>query len=100
MTEVARYETRDRRHRLITGFAQTVNISSSGVLLRVQHRISVGNPLELWLEWPALLDGCVRLQLLAQGRVVRAEPGTIALMFDSHEFRTCKTADTSGRRVS
>jgi hypothetical protein len=94
MIEVARYKSRQGRRNLVAGIGQTVNFSSSGALLRVQHPIEVGDPLDMALEWPVLLDGTVHMQLLAHGQVVRTEPGCIAIEFEWYQFRTRKEDST------
>lgn len=75
------------------GVGQTIDISSSGVLIASEHPFDVGVKLEVAVEWPALLDGTVELLLVANGRVVRAREAKFALEFSSYEFRT------TGRKV-
>ena len=93
--EVARYHVYDRKHGSISGIGQTVNFSSSGALLRVQHPISLNQPLEMAVEWPFLLDNHVQLQFVAEGRVVRVDRGCVGIQFERHEFRTCRAAKAS-----
>ena len=90
LVEVARYKLRYGRNTILAGVGQTVNLSSSGALLRVQDSFRVDDLLEVSVEWPVLLDGSVRIQLLVRGGVVRVEPGSVALRIHAHEFRTRK----------
>lgn len=71
-----------------TGIGVVVNISSCGVLVATLHEISAGTGMELTIEWPALLDGQVPLQLVTAGRVVRSQPSGFAVVLRGHRFRT------------
>ena len=93
--EAARYRLRDRKLGAISGIGQTINFSSSGALLRVQHPVSLSQAVEMAVEWPFLLDNHIHLQFVAEGRVVRVEPGRVAIHFEKHEFRTCRAAKAS-----
>ena len=79
----------------LVGLGQTVNLSSSGALLRVQHSISLWEPVEIAVEPPILIGHNLFIQFVAEGRVVRIESGCIAIQFDRHEFRTSKPAPAS-----
>ena len=70
------------------GVGQTVDISSSGVLIASQHCFVVGVKLEVALEWPAFLDGTIGLILAADAQVVRVRESSFALVFSRYEFRT------------
>lgn len=85
----ARYQTLRKRSRCC-GIGRTVNISSHGFLIASEDNIPVGVRLEVYVEWPALLDGAIELLLVATGRVVRARDASFALEFSQHEFRTTK----------
>ena len=93
--EAARYRLRDGKRRLISGIGQTVNFSSSGALLRMQHPVRLFQPMEMAVEWPFRLDNHIHLQVVAAGRVVRVESGCVAIHFDRHEFRTSRAAKAS-----
>jgi hypothetical protein len=82
-----RYQTVGRG-RLISGVGQTVNISSGGLLVTSENDLSARSRLEVSIEWPPLLDGSVRLQMVIIGRVVRSEGSTFAVAFVRHELRT------------
>jgi hypothetical protein len=78
------------RH-LLPGQVWVVNMSSGGVLIASKHEISVGARVEMNIEWPYLLDWRVPLRLVAEGRVVRSETSSFALVLARHQFRTAKT---------
>lgn len=70
------------------GSGQTVNISSTGVLLTAQSPLPPGRRLEVSISWPAQLDGKCGMKLIARCRVVRCTDTTVALEIDRYEFRT------------
>jgi hypothetical protein len=67
---------------------KTLNMSSSGVLFTTEHILLPGRRVELSINWPAQLDQKCGLKLVARGRVVRFENGTVAIEIMQHEFRT------------
>ncbi len=71
-----------------SGRGHTVNISSTGALFTTERQLASGKWIELSISWPAQLDGICPLQLVAEGCVVRTEPGKAALEFQRCEFRT------------
>ncbi len=70
------------------GVGQTLNISSSGMLLACASNIPEGTRLKLFVEWPSLLNGTTPLQLITVGTVVRCTQIGISIVFDSYQFRT------------
>jgi hypothetical protein len=72
------------------GAGVTRNVSSSGALIMSQRAISLGAQIELFVDWPILLDGTTPLQLVAAGHVVRSDAGVFALSFERYEFRLAK----------
>jgi len=83
-----RYRTLGRE--LYSGVGQAVNLSS-GALVDCQHELGLGVKLELYMEWPSLLDGCVPLQLVAVSSVVRCGPSCFAVCFLRYQFRTLRS---------
>jgi hypothetical protein len=71
-----------------TGAGQTLNISSSGMLLACASNIPEGTRLKLFVEWPSLLNGTTPLQLITVGTVVRCTQIGMSIVFDSYQFRT------------
>lgn len=81
-----RYRTLGRR--LHCGKGQAVNLSSGGALVDSQHELGVGEQLELRIEWPSHLNGCIPIQLVAIASVVRCGPSSFAVRFRRYQFRT------------
>lgn len=69
---------------------RTINISSSGILIRADSVPVKGSRLDMSLDWPPLLDNRVPLRLMVQGRVVRTGDGEMAVTFQRFEFRTAR----------
>ena len=67
---------------------RTINISSSGILVRTDYLPVRGSKVQLALAWPPLLDKRVPLRLVVEGHVVRAGAGQVAVTFQRFEFRT------------
>src|SRR5580658_2248839 len=72
---------------LHSGVGQAVNLSSGGALIDSQHELGVGEELELSIEWPSHLNGCIPIQLVAIASVVRCGPSSFAVRFRRHQFR-------------
>ena len=70
------------------GEGRILNISSGGLLVAHPSPLCVGVRTELRIEWPSLLEGKIRLQLVALGRVVRSEASAFAVMFSRYQFKT------------
>lgn len=69
-----------------------MNISSSGALFTTERALPLGSRVELWINWPVLLLEAVHLKLVAEGPIVRVQPGRAALKIVSHEFRTSSSS--------
>jgi hypothetical protein len=79
----------------LSSLGRTMNMSAGGLLVASQEEfldddISTGSRVEISIEWPALLDGSIPLQLVAICRVIRRGPLDFATAFERHEFRTMK----------
>jgi len=83
-----RYTMLSDRGPFEAGSGTTCDMSSSGLSFTADKPLLVGQTLRVSIDWPALLDGCVRLQLVVHGVVVRAGGAVTALQIDRHEFRT------------
>ena len=77
-----------RREQRRTGSGQTIDLSSSGLRFTADRPLPAGQELEVAIDWPVLLDGSVRLQLVMSGVVVRTSGTTTALKAQRHEFKT------------
>ena len=75
---------------LLVATGRTVNLSSSGALVASQRQMSVGERIELFVDWLVRRNGTTPLQLVALGNVVRADAGVFALSLKRYEFRTTK----------
>ncbi|HYO82364.1 MAG TPA: PilZ domain-containing protein [Bryobacteraceae bacterium] len=81
---------RGARH---AGTGTTLNISSNGVLFKPETPIPLGQQIELQISWPAQLNKCCALKLVARGRVTRVgEDGATAVEILQYEFRTAGLA--------
>ena len=80
------------------GSGQTVNVNSSGILIRSAHpaqpQVRVGTRAEATLAWPILLNKVTQLKLFVTGSVIRLEDSTFALSIESYQFRTMKRNQT------
>jgi hypothetical protein len=76
----------------VAGVGQTLNMSSSGLLLACASNIPEGTRMKMYIEWPSLLDGTTPLQLITVGRVVRRSETAISILFESYQFRTMSRA--------
>ena len=77
----------------ITG--KTVNISSSGILIRTAWFAPPGKKVKLALAWPQLLDNRIPLCWSVHARVVRAGDGLVAVTIERSEFRTRRVSAAS-----
>ena len=69
-----------RDQTVMSGVAQTINMSSSGVLLQTPHPLPFRQKIELSVFWPVRLGDVTPLQLHIVGRVVRREGNSTAVM--------------------
>jgi len=69
---------------------RTINISSSGLLMRTEEAPMPGSRVDVSLAWPQLLDDRVPLQLVVAGKVVRAVEGQVAVVLQRFEFKTAR----------
>jgi hypothetical protein len=76
----------------VAGVGQTLNMSSSGMLLACASEIPEGTRLKVFVEWPSLLNGTTPLQLITVGTVVRCTQIGVSIVFDSYQFRTMSRA--------
>ena len=83
-----RYSVAGRREPVEKGSGHTIDMSSSGLSFTADRPLSIGQKLDLFIDWPFRLDGDVQLQLVASGVVVRTSGGVTALRIERHEFRT------------
>ena len=70
------------------GSGLTINVSSSGLSFTSDRPLSIGQRLDLSVDWPVRLRGDIQLQLVLSGVVVRTTGVVTALRIERHEFRT------------
>lgn len=85
-----RYRCLDH-HRFAAGEGQTLDMSSSSLLVMCRQAVEPGSRVEVVIDWPSQLDFRIPLQLIVIGRVVRAGGGTFAVEFAQHQFRTARS---------
>jgi hypothetical protein len=83
----ARYLLPDRETEPIAGTGQTVNISSSGMFLHIEHVVTIGERIEIAMDLLGLGEASIGVELTAFGHVVRLEPDSAAIHFERHELR-------------
>ncbi len=74
----------------VCGSGQTLNVSSSGMLITAEHNLKEGCLVKVTIEWPTLLNGKTALQLVTTGKVVRRQESSWGVAFDHYQFRTRK----------
>ncbi len=76
-------------HRMAeTGVGRTLNMSSSGIWLSTESTLPPGVPIELSINWPALLNHICPMKLMVFGCVVRSNERGAAISVERYEFRT------------
>ncbi len=76
-------------HRMAeTGTGRTLNMSSSGIWLTTETILPAGVPIELSINWPALLNQICPMKLMVFGCVVRSDERGAAISVERYEFRT------------
>jgi len=71
-----------------SGSGRTIDMSSSGLSFTTDRPLSIGQRLDLSIDWPVLLDGGAQLQIVASGVVVRTAGAVTAIRMERHDFRT------------
>jgi len=74
-----------------SGSGRTIDMSSVGLSFTAEKPLSVGQMLDLSIDWPVQLDGGVQLQLVVSGIVVRTSGTVAGLRIERHEVRTRRT---------
>jgi hypothetical protein len=82
ITFPVRYNVGDRPYTALTS-----DISSGGVFIHTQDSLSVGEKIQLRLEWPVLLEGRCPLQLAIKGEVIRTDLNGAAIRISTYEYR-------------
>ena len=83
-----RYSVVGNRRQAEIGSGRTIDMSSSGLSFTADTPLSIGQRLDMSIEWPVLFDGDVQLQIVASGVVVRTTGAVTAIRIERHGFRT------------
>jgi hypothetical protein len=77
------------RHKAgFSGAGRVVNIGSKYVMVACRrHRLKVGTPVELVIEWPARLDGRIPIHLVMTGTVRRCDSAGFGVGSCQHRFQ-------------
>lgn len=70
------------------GTGRTVDVSSSGLSFVADRPLLTGQKIQLYIDWPALLNQEVTLQLVIWGVVVRTDGPKSAIKIQQHDFKT------------
>lgn len=70
------------------GISQTVDISSSALRFTAVEPLAPGMRVEVAINWPTLLNGCIPLQLIGSGSVVRTCGKETVVTLQDHSFKT------------
>jgi hypothetical protein len=69
------------------GTGRTIDMSSSGLRFTADTSLQIGQKMVVHIDWPALLPGDIKLQLVVSGLVVRTSGTEVALRIVRHDFR-------------
>lgn len=68
--------------------AMTRNVSSGGVFLKTDTVLPGGEPIQVLIDWPVLLEERCHLRLVIFGKTVRSDWTGTAVEITRYEFRT------------
>jgi len=91
-----RYKLLEGRVVVQTGYGRTRNISSRGILFTTETRLTLGQRIELAVDWPAQLNENCGLILVALGKIVRSGASEAAIDIEKYDFRTRAIAGSGG----
>ena len=90
-----RYKLLGKRAAGEAGIGRTIDMSSSGILFKIEQGSVSGKLLELSISWPVKLNDNTPLKMVASGRVTRVDRGRAAVEILKHEFRIAPKSATS-----
>ena len=91
-----RYKLLEAKRIPQTGHGRTQNISSGGILFTTEAQLTLGQRVELAVDWPARLNEHCGLKLVALGKIVRSSTGAAAIHIEKYDFRTRATVASAG----
>jgi hypothetical protein len=84
-----------------TGSGVTRDLSSVGAAFVSDVELSAGNTIELWLDWPAVAQDAISVELHVAGRIVRSAGNDVVVKIHRHQFivtrREGEIANSAGR---
>jgi hypothetical protein len=83
-----RYHARRATTLYACGQGQTVSIGSKSIVFIAEQPLIAGLTADLNIDWPALLDDTVRLQVHIRGKIDKTAENRTFLQIIGHEFRT------------
>src|SRR5689334_10245726 len=69
------------------GQAVTSDISSGGVFMKTTELLPLGKQIQLFIDWPALLDKRCPLRLVITGKILRSDESGTAIGIIRYDFR-------------
>jgi hypothetical protein len=70
------------------GSGKARDLSSGGIFFSTNQRLPKGRHVELFINWPILLEGTCLLQLVITGKILRSSRDGVAVTILNHKFRT------------
>jgi len=70
------------------GSGRTINMATGGVLLQADKALLTGRQIELFINWPMMLEEVCPLKLVMWGRITRSDNNGVAIQARQYEFRT------------
>ncbi|PWU00511.1 MAG: hypothetical protein C5B51_25070 [Terriglobia bacterium] len=83
-----RYAAREEGVIFAKGTGRTSSIGGKSIVFVTEQPLLVGLNVDLTMDWPALLDNSVPLQIAIRGKIGHAEGNQVLLQISGHEFRT------------
>ena len=69
------------------GCGTTQDFSAEGVFFRPDRGLPAGCDVELWMDWPVLIDGGSFLHVTISGQIVRCTESGVAVRIAHSDFR-------------
>ena len=76
------------KRNVMIGSGTTSHIGSKRLLFRTDQALPSGRRVEMAISWPVQLNQKCNLKLVANGKIIHAEFGVVAVSIEHHEFRT------------
>jgi hypothetical protein len=70
------------------GTGRTIDVSSSGLRFTADRPLLIGHRILAYIDWPAVLNGDIKLQLVISGVVIRTDGSEVAIKIERHDFKT------------